>query len=386
MLLLLSEFGMSMANIYFIGKKEIKTSVLSYNSLIFGLLSGLISVFIFFIIYQFINNSMFKGIDSVYIHLVLIIIPFSLTTKYLDSILIGLLKIKQSCYIDILYNIASTIGIVIILLVLLGGIKDLLIFSLIMGNSLFIFYILYIEKLTGFARNFSWNSFKKCFGYSSKGYISNALNFFIYRIDIVMVNFFIGVTAVGYYSLSVALAEMLWIVPSATSFVLFPVVSSNNKSESSDLVAVVCRNVFFLTLLLGLLTMLFGRYVIIMFYGTIYRPAFLPLFILLPGTVLGSISASITPYLAGIGKPIYAMYASIFIFIFNIVSNILLIPILGIAGAALTSTIGYSISTFYYIMLFLRFSNYKLRDILIIKKEDIIRYKELLLRPRSFFK
>lgn len=375
MLLLLGEFGITMANVYFVGKKKIKRSALSCNSLIFGLINGVILVLIFLAIYPFIKDSVFKGVDSVYIYFILIIIPFSLTTQYLDGILVGLLKIKQACYITIIQTIINTVGVVVILLVLSGHtIMDILVFSMIMTISLFVFYMLYIEKLTGFAKKFSWKSFKKCFNYGSKGYLANMFMFFNYRLDMFMVNFFMGITAVGYYSLSVGLAEMMWILSGTIGFVLFPSVSSINKKDAAELTAVTCRHSFFLTLILCIVAAFFGKYAIEIAYGKAFLPSYLPLLILLPGVLIISTATLTSSYLNGIGKVIYSPIITSTMLIINIILNILLIPIYGIVGAAIASSICYSYGGMLGVFFFLKNSDIRLKDIYIIKKDDILFY------------
>ncbi len=380
MLLLSGEFGITTANIFFIGKKKIKRSVLSYNSLIFGLINGVILVLIFLIIYPFIKDSVFKGVDSVYIYFILIIIPFSLTTQYLGGILVGLLKIRQACYITIIQTIINTAGVVTILLVLSGYIMDLLVFSMLMTISLFVFYVLYIDRLTGFTKKFTLKSFKKCFNYGSKGYLANILTFFNYKLDMFMINFFIGITAVGYYSLSVGLAEMIWIIPSSIAFVLFPKVSSLGKYEASELTATVCRHTFFLSLVLCVLAVLFSKYAINIVYGGRFIPSYLPLLLMLPGILANSVSKHLSAYLNGIGKVIYAPIKASVGLTLNIILNILLIPNFGISGAAIASSISYTVPALMANFYFMKHSNLGLKDLYILQKSDLLLYKNIFFK------
>jgi O-antigen/teichoic acid export membrane protein len=378
MLFLLGELGITMANVFYIGKKKIEISKLSYNSLIFGLINGLILVIIFLAIYPFIKDSVFKGVNPEYIYLILIIVPFNLTTNYLSGILLGLLKIKQSCNIIIIKTIINTSGILIILFIFSGYIVDLIIFSVLLEISMFVFYVLYIGKLTNFAKKYSWNSFKKCFNYGSKGYLADMFMFFNYRLDIFMINFFIGVTAVGYYSLSVGLAEMIWIIPGTISFVLFPNVSSKSKKESAELTATTCRHSFFLSLILCSLAAFFSKYAIEILYGKSFLQSYLPLLILLPGILINSTGSLTSSYLCGIGKVIYSPIITSTMLVINITLNIILIPIYGIIGAAIASSICYSYGAILSVFFFLKHSDVKLKDIYIFNKGDILFYINII--------
>ena len=374
MLLLFGEFGITMSNIYFIGKKKIDKSVLASNSLFIGLINGVILVSVFLIIYPFIADSVFQGVDSSYIYAILLMIPFSLTTSYLGGILVGLLKIKESCIISIVQTVINAAAILLILLVFSGYIFELLILSIVMSISLFLFYTWYIGKLIGYVKYFSWKSFKKCFNYGSKGYLANALTFFNYRLDMFLVNLFVGVTAVGYYSLSVGLVEMIWIVPQTISFVLFPVVSSSNKKDAAELTASSCRHSFFLSLIMCIGAFLFGRFAIEIMYGEVFLPSYLPLVALLPGVLFFSTSTLTSSYLNGIGKPIYSPIIDSITLSINIVLNIMLIPTYGIVGAAIASSIAYSLTAFLGVYFFLKHSNISLKAVYIIQKDDLLLY------------
>jgi O-antigen/teichoic acid export membrane protein len=384
MLLLLGEFGITMANIFYIGKKKIKRSVLSYNSLVLGLINGLFLIFAFLLIYPFIQDSVFKGVDSIYIYFILIIIPFSLATQYLSGILVGLLKIRQACYITIIQTIINTAGVATILLILSGYIMDLLVFSMIMTISLFVFYVLYIEKLTGFTKKFTLKSFKKCFNYGSKGYLADMFMFFNYRLDMFMINFFIGITAVGYYSISVGLAEMMKIVPRTIGFVLFPAAVSTNKKDATELTAATCRHSFFLSLILCIVATFFGKYAIEITYGEVFLPAYLPLLALLPGMLISSTGALTSAYLNGIGKVIYSPIITSTELTINIVLNIILIPIYGILGAAIASSICYSYGAVLGVFFFLKNSDITLKDVYLIKKSDLDIYIDKLKKYYPF--
>jgi len=374
MLLLFGEFGITMSNIYFIGKKKIEKSVLASNSLFFGLINGVILVLIFLIIYPFIADSVFQGVDSSYIYAILLMIPFSLTTSYLGGILVGLLKIKEACIISIIQTVINTAMILLILLVFSGYIFELLILSIVMSISFFLFYTWYIGKLTGFVKYFSWKSFKKCFNYGSKGYVANTFTFFNYRLDMFLVNFFIGVTAVGYYSLSVGLVEMIWIVPQTISFVLFPFVASSNKKDAAELTASSCRHSFFLSSIMCLGALIFGQFLIGIVYGDVFLPSYLPLVGLLPGILFGSTGTLTSSYLNGIGKPIYSPIIASIALITNIVLNLILIPTYGIMGAAVASSITYSFAAFLGVYFFLKNSDVSFRNIYLIQKNDLLVY------------
>ena len=57
--------------------------------------------------------------------------------------------------------------------------------------------------------------------------------------------------------------------------------------------------------------------------------------------------------------------------IINIVGNLILIPIMGIKGAALTSVISYLICGILFLIYFKEKTNIKLSELIIVQKDDI---------------
>ena len=100
----------------------------------------------------------------------------------------------------------------------------------------------------------------------------------------------------------------------------------------------------------------------------------MPLLILLPGVIAISLGKVLCSYLGGIGKPVFATYASLAALIVNIGLNVLLIPKWGIAGAALATSISYSLDTVIIFIVFSKLAKIKPIDILVVKLEDIKSY------------
>jgi len=76
-------------------------------------------------------------------------------------------------------------------------------------------------------------------------------------------------------------------------------------------------------------------------------------------------------------------YFGLFVLSVNLVANIILIPKMGIKGAAIASTLSYTVPLILYIYLFKHFSKVKILDMLIVKISDINKYGELF---RKLFK
>jgi O-antigen/teichoic acid export membrane protein len=105
-------------------------------------------------------------------------------------------------------------------------------------------------------------------------------------------------------------------------------------------------------------------------FGAAFRPSVTPLLWLLPGIVAFSVANVIASYFAGIGKPRLNFYVALAGLAVTVLFDLLLIPALGIAGAAIASTLSYSASTAVIIWLFVRESSLPVRRVLVPTRAD----------------
>jgi O-antigen/teichoic acid export membrane protein len=115
---------------------------------------------------------------------------------------------------------------------------------------------------------------------------------------------------------------------------------------------------------------LVGRPFIALLYGADFLPSFVPFLWLLPGICLFPIFKLLTVDLAARGYPGYGTVASAAALAANIGGNVLLIPRMGMAGAALATTISYSCMSLLCLVFFVRKTGYGLRDIFLIEAEE----------------
>jgi O-antigen/teichoic acid export membrane protein len=97
-----------------------------------------------------------------------------------------------------------------------------------------------------------------------------------------------------------------------------------------------------------------------------------PLFILLPGVIMLSVWKIVLSDLAGRGFPQYKSFSSTIGMVSNVALNIVLIPLYGINGASLATTVSYSLTAILAIYWFTKTTGTTLRQLLFVKLEDLI--------------
>lgn len=210
--------------------------------------------------------------------------------------------------------------------------------------------------------------------YAFPCYLGNFVQFLNYRLDVFIVNYLSGRDALGLYTLAVSLGQMIWLVSKAAATVLLPNIAALQEAAAANAqrTAQITRIAFAISLALALLLALFAAPLVPWIFGEDYRPSVAPLLWLLPGIVAFSVANVIASYLAGIGKPRLNLYVALAGLVVTIVLDLLLIPSLGIVGAAIASTLSYTTSTVIILWLFRRESGLSVQQALLTTREDIV--------------
>jgi O-antigen/teichoic acid export membrane protein len=106
-------------------------------------------------------------------------------------------------------------------------------------------------------------------------------------------------------------------------------------------------------------------------FGVAFLPAASAMIFLLPGVWLLGLAKLLVTYLMGIGKPEVGSFAAIISLIATIILDLMLIPKLGIIGASIASSCAYLVSFSVILIKFLQVTKLSLREITILKREDL---------------
>lgn len=367
--------GINSSNIYFVGKKEYPLSVIYTTSLIltfiivfFGLLFGYVSLY-------FYSQSLFPNIDLNLLLLSLYIFPFA----FIYSVQVSFLLAKENFSA---YNLVSLSGptIFIIFIFILSYFNNITIETIIISSLIrflisLIIATLYVQH-NGYKfmfKSFSKKYMHKSLSYGLRSHVSDIIAFVNYRADMFLLNLLSTLGAVGIYYIAVQIIERLWIISSVMSTVLLPrfVALNNDIEKRIELISKAFRIVLLLTLFAAILLVICGYYFIGILFGDQYLDGYYAILFLIPGVVLGAGSRIVANAIAAKGRPELNMYTSIFAMLLNIILNIVLIPYYGYIGAAIATSVAYTLNTILRIWLFSRLEKtFHLKN-LILRSNDV---------------
>ncbi len=215
------------------------------------------------------------------------------------------------------------------------------------------------------------------------GHLTNVLGFLNLRLDMLLVNWFLGPAAVGYYSISVMIAEKIWYFPDTLAIVLYPKVAHSNDLDASAYTSKTGRLTVLIVGACSVLVLLLGKPVIRLLYTDQFIPAVAPLFILLPGVLSASLARVVGSDLLARGYPHVNMWAGLAALAVNMGLNIVMIPLMGISGAALATTVSYTLHLFIILVSFCRITGLRVWDVLVPVTGDLDRFPRAV---RGFFR
>lgn len=117
--------------------------------------------------------------------------------------------------------------------------------------------------------------------------------------------------------------------------------------------------------------MLGGEMLLPLVFGAAFRESVPALMWLLPGVTIFSVANVIGSYLAGIGKPHLNLAVALVGLVVTVALDFMLIPWLGIIGAAIASSMSYLATTLAIVAIFVRETKIPAGRALLITRDDL---------------
>jgi len=267
-----------------------------------------------------------KGIELSVLKLTFVIVPLALAEMYLEGILWGMSRIPQLSLVSIVRFSSQLVLSIILVVGLKLGVKGVIIAALVTPGICIILYLFFLRNDAKLRLSYHKNALKDTLTFGLQVHVGSLLQFLNDRLSIFIVTYFVGIANVGFYVVSISLAELIWYLPNACGFVLFPKTASSDAKAATQFTPKVARLSVFLAATAALGLFLLSRWLITLFYTEEFLPALYPLWALLPGVVVLSLSKIIFSDLGGRGKPYYGAFASLVSLFVTIGLDLLLIP------------------------------------------------------------
>jgi len=369
LLISIADLGIRQSTAYYIGKKIYSPNKVLTSILLVWIVTTAISITITATYYS-------TGLSEQHGWTLLIIplatIPFMLFTKYMEGIFSGLQKINIINIKNIVGFVSYLFFVTILIVFLRADIVGAALTNLIRAITTMLFGVIVIRKFIPFKLSYEKGIAKQLI---SKG-IVYALALFVlnlnYQIDFLFLERLATPQDVGIYSIGVTLSELIWQIPSAIGVVLFSK-SANSKldSEATSRSTRLLRISWIPIIVFSVLFWLFAPVIIRVLYGVEFVQSATIIRILLPGIIAMVLFKILNADLAGRGYPVFALRVYFLTLIINIILNSLLIIPHGIRGAAVSTSVSYTVGAILFAFAYKKQSNIRISDLFVLKKSDV---------------
>lgn len=371
--------GLEVSYVYFAASQRYTLRQLNSHSLLAGAIIGIAGGAASLPVLVVLSSSVLKGLEFPHLLIVVLSLPAGLLLAYWVKIILGMERLLAFNLINLI-RFAALLALVSFGMLVLKADVYVAILAWVLSTliALALCFIV-LKRLAGFSIEFDKDLNKEALIFGLKSYVANLTTAFSYRADIYLVNAFLGVTSVGWYSISVSIAELIWYIPNAVSTALLPRVSSIGSEQANRMTPVVARNLFVVILVIGVGISVASPFMIdLLFPKGDFAPVVPALWWLMPGVVANGAVKVIFADLTGRGKPIYATYTATIGMVVTLLADLLLIPRAGINGAALASSIGYSVAALTGLTWFYKETGIQWSEMLVPSQQDLIFYRRLL--------
>ncbi len=318
------------------------------------------------------ESALLKGIDPTLILVSMAVIPILVTATFVTSILIALKSVRWYAAVNVAQSVLSTVFLVLLIGVLGFQIEGAVATYVIAATFGMTAFVLGTVRATRRARPGPKVTYRELFRYSLPLYPSSLTAFFSARADVFLIAAMTAEASapLGYYSMAVTIAEMATYLPSAVSSVFLPHVAGVSREEANRHVTTVARGTIILTGATAVLLAPAGS-ILIAAVVPAFMPALPALFVLLPAVVSLAIARVVGEYVSGLGLTGRTSAATVLGFAVNLTANLILIPPLGIVGAAASSLISYTTTAIVITLIASRLADAPLRAFWIPRLADV---------------
>jgi O-antigen/teichoic acid export membrane protein len=368
--------GIGPATVYYVARGEFRREEILGNNILLSIGIGGAGILAGLMVVHFFREALFPNVPLAYLLLALALVPGEIFFSYVNYMLLGAQRIKEFNYRQVLQSTLFLGFITLGLLVLKGKVREAILAGLLTWGIVDILVFRLVKRVAG-GVSFKPNlSYVKCaVTYGLQAHIASILGFLNYRVDMFLINWFLGPAAVGLYAVGVGLVEKLWMVSQAASTVLFPRVAAESEEErQKEFTPLVARTVLWTTAFGALVLALLSRWIVLLLYSKAFLSAVSALQALLVGVVTLSTGRVLANDIAGRGFPGLNIYTSSAAVLTNVVLNLLWIPRYGIVGAAWASTASYTVSFLSALFFYCRLSGNRWTKVVFPQRGDWVVY------------
>jgi len=344
----ISQAGLRRSIIFHTGKKIFDLDKITANLFLLIIFISIISFIIsFFILNRTYNYNIFSPI----IFGIALYIPTKLISIHQQSLSIGVRKYKKLYLLKIISAIALLVGLYLFLILNNTQLKGAIYSQVLAGAISLSFGFYFLKDVLSFKIKFDKNITISLIKHGVIFGFAFLIMKLIFKVDLYIIKYLLSSKEAGIYATGVSIVEQLWLFAGASGIITFAETANNSKNKN---IPKTIKSTLIFTLITGIILYFISDIFINTFFGEKFIDSINVIKILLPGVIIFSIFKVLNGYFSGIGKVKIIIYSFSPILILNVLLNFYLIPKYGINGAAISSSISYSLGVLVLLIIYLK--------------------------------
>jgi O-antigen/teichoic acid export membrane protein len=342
-------FGLQSANPYFAARDPGLISKIFGNTLWLSLVLGVLLGGAGLVVRELFPASV-RGLDTLEVIVVLVGIPSALANQLLQSILLAEGRMVSYNAIELSIAVTMVVGLVVGLGVFSFGVLGaiVLMVSVTVAGSIAFMVVLLRDHRPDTRPDFAL--MRKMLRYGLRIYLATVFAYLVGRVNLLFVNSYLGSSAAGEYSISLAIADGLHLLPTVVALNLFPRVARGDPTGDT---AAAFRSVSLVYGVICLATIPLAGPAIHVLFGNSFSEAVTIYYWMLPAIFSYGMVSVLAYHFAAHGFPIEALL----VWVPGLVLNFaLVLPLLanhpGIAVAPLSASVAYTFVLALHIRMF----------------------------------
>ena len=340
-------FGFDQANTVYAGlEPEQRRALVGQSTILAGVMGGGIAIagMAFYVFRAPGAQTLIHGPLWLYV-LPLVALPAAVVCDYWGAIIRGSNRIALVNALEVGTKVASLALVLVLVGWLRLGVGGAVSADLVVNVAPVFVIVVLLKRIDIWGKpSFDRPLWNRTVRFAFPVHCSTVMTYLNYRVDQFIIAMLLPPEQLGYYVISVGLAERLWMLTGAVAGPLLPHLTNSPKRDPA-VAAVVSRHVLVWTTAGCLIVFAFADVIVRLLYSAEFSSSVAPLRWLLPGILTLSVGKVIVAELLARKKIMYTLWTAVLTTVLNIVGNFALIPWMGIKGAALASTVSYTVAS-----------------------------------------
>jgi O-antigen/teichoic acid export membrane protein len=366
-----AKLGIPPATVYFIRRRGASASAVASNSLWMALVLGGTLAAACWIGRELLLSSILKTAPAVTLAPILALVPLVVLQQYFLGVLQAEERFREFNVQQVAPTLLGLVGMTLALVVFRTGLIGAVLTQTAIVAGMTGWLVLRVHRKAPLQARIDGPLVREMLGFGGKSYVQTLAASLHLRIDQYMIAFFLDPAAVGFYAVAVNLTSLLLKVSDAAGTVLYPRLAASAERDMHAATSRACRYTVFITAAGALGYALFGGIVVRLLFGAQFEQSIRPMRLMLPGLVMMSLYLILTRNFTSRNRQQVNIVAAVGALGLNVALNWVLIPRFGIAGAAVSTAVSYSVAALVLLVMFVRESGYTVSQTVLVGRDDL---------------